>query len=761
MLRLIPKILALLILISCGNPEDMNLKKYKKISMKMGYSDALSRSNSRDNKNLLSGIGTEVIYLVPDSMTFNVRDGYQRLVAFENRALTDIETNRVILNLPLDTPLKIYAYRFEKAYSLADIDSVERTPLSFGTSGSFIITSSTSSIIVNLAITPNGEPGIQIVEPNATINKLGGSGTFTIKLNTHPKHQVTIPISVDNTSIATISPESVSFTPTNWSDTKTVTITGKTDVNYSDNTTLGVSIGPTSSDDSDYNQITETFTLATKSSPITPVNLIASAGDSFVSLDWDQVSNATGYNVYYDEMSGVTDNDSVITGITNDNYTFSGLLNNTTYYFRVASVNSNGISALSNEVSATPSSDNLSRGLIAFYRFNGNANDNTSNANNGTVSGAILTKGKDNVSNTAYKFDGINDKITIKNHTLFNFNKNDNLSFSIWVYPKSFGELNGIFSKYQSSGDDDLFLRINDSSGGLKFGSGVGSILISNALNINIWQNIVITIDNGSTNIFINGSLHGSGISSWKQTTNYFSIGCDYCEDGSSDSRRFFDGKIDKLRIYNRILNSSEINSIHASDNTTSLGEWAHWKLDDSEGLDNVSTRHLSITGTPSIDNNTWSLNGNAFGEYLLTNNDLLDNLSLSLRFWIGDVSEWDSILSSHNSNTVSGAWQFDWSNSDQAMRLNIKGTESSIFSVSKNQWIHLVITKNTNKEVNIYVNSSLKKSFPVNHWYMSRIRVGTNRGGDAKWNGSIDDVRIYDYVLSTDNIDTIYQIYK
>ena len=72
-----------------------------------------------------------------------------------------------------------------------------------------------------------------------------------------------------------------------------------------------------------------------------------------------------------------------------------------------------------------------------------------------------------------------------------------------------------------------------------------------------MWQNIVVTIDNGSTNIFINGSLYGSGISSWKQTANYFSIGCDYCEDGSSDSRRFFDGKIDKLRIYNRILNSS------------------------------------------------------------------------------------------------------------------------------------------------------------------------------------------------------------
>ena len=398
--------------------------------MQMGYSDASSRSSSRENENFLSGIGTEVIYLVPDSLALNVKDGYQNLVTFEDRALTDIDTNIVILNLPLDTPLKIYAYRFDKTYSLSDIDSVVRTPLSFGISGSFIITSATTSITVSLSITPNGEPGIQIKEPTTSINNLGGSGTFTIKLNTHPFHQVTIPVSVDNTSIATISPESVSFTPTNWSDTKTVTITGKTDVNYSDNTTLGVSIGPTSSDDGDYNQITETFTLATKSSPITPVNLIASAGDSFVSLDWDQVSNATGYNVYYDEMSGVTDNDSVITGITNDNYTFSGLLNNTTYYFRVASVNSNGISALSNEVSATPSSDNLSRGLVAFYRFNGNANDNTSNANNGTVSGAILTKGKDNVSNTAYKFDGVDDYIEFPTGIL---SGSGDFSISLWI----------------------------------------------------------------------------------------------------------------------------------------------------------------------------------------------------------------------------------------------------------------------------------------------------------------------------------------
>ena len=42
----------------------------------------------------------------------------------------------------------------------------------------------------------------------------------------------------------------------------------------------------------------------------------------------------------------------------------------------------------------------------------------------------------------------------------------------------------------------------------------------------------------------------------------------------------------------------------------------------------------------------------------------------------------------------------------------------------------------------------------------MSRIRVGTNRGGSAKWTGNIDDVRLYNYILTSDNINSLYQLY-
>ena len=56
-----------------------------------------------------------------------------------------------------------------------------------------------------------------------------------------------------------------------------------------------------------------------------------------------------------------------------------------------------------------------SEGLVAYYPFNGNANDVSENGNNGTVSCATLTANKDGDENSAYSFDGDQDQITIAN----------------------------------------------------------------------------------------------------------------------------------------------------------------------------------------------------------------------------------------------------------------------------------------------------------------------------------------------------------
>jgi len=49
-----------------------------------------------------------------------------------------------------------------------------------------------------------------------------------------------------------------------------------------------------------------------------------------------------------------------------------------------------------------------SNGLVAWYPFNGNANDESGNGNNGVVNGATLTADRFGNANGAYSFDGVN-----------------------------------------------------------------------------------------------------------------------------------------------------------------------------------------------------------------------------------------------------------------------------------------------------------------------------------------------------------------
>ena len=50
-------------------------------------------------------------------------------------------------------------------------------------------------------------------------------------------------------------------------------------------------------------------------------------------------------------------------------------------------------------------------GMVSYYPFNGNANDESTNNFNGTVIGASLTFDRFNQPNSAYNFDGIDDYI--------------------------------------------------------------------------------------------------------------------------------------------------------------------------------------------------------------------------------------------------------------------------------------------------------------------------------------------------------------
>jgi len=87
---------------------------------------------------------------------------------------------------------------------------------------------------------------------------------------------------------------------------------------------------------------------------LAPTGVSAIAGDKQVTISWNYISGASSYKIYWSVKPGVTTtNGTEIDGAISP-YTQTGLTNGTTFYYIVVAVYSNGISAESNEVSATP-----------------------------------------------------------------------------------------------------------------------------------------------------------------------------------------------------------------------------------------------------------------------------------------------------------------------------------------------------------------------------------------------------------------------
>jgi formylglycine-generating enzyme required for sulfatase activity len=88
--------------------------------------------------------------------------------------------------------------------------------------------------------------------------------------------------------------------------------------------------------------------------PNSPSNVSATPGNNQVTIAWSYVSGAPSYNIYWASTSGVTkDNGTKISNVTSP-YIHTGRTNGIVYYYVVTSVNANGESTESIQVSATP-----------------------------------------------------------------------------------------------------------------------------------------------------------------------------------------------------------------------------------------------------------------------------------------------------------------------------------------------------------------------------------------------------------------------
>lgn len=211
----------------------------------------------------------------------------------------------------------------------------------------------------------------------------------------------------------------------------------------------------------------------------------------------------------------------------------------------------------------------LTDGLVAYYPFNGNANDESGNGNDGVVAGAILTTDRCMDENSAFEFDGDDDDIMINDDPTLRFGPND-FAISAWIYPTGTGGNHGwnaIITKHNGTSDDGswVFRVANDEDSGnvpkLSFSitntSGPDDRLYANTelLLDNEWYHAAVVRENNELTFYLNSELDGS----FSCDKDFLSESTMYISDqGNVDNERFT-GKIDEMRIYNRSLSEEEI----------------------------------------------------------------------------------------------------------------------------------------------------------------------------------------------------------
>ncbi len=100
-------------------------------------------------------------------------------------------------------------------------------------------------------------------------------------------------------------------------------------------------------------------------------------------------------------------------------------------------------------------------GLVGWWPFNGNANDESGNGNNGTVNGATLTKDRFGNADKAYSF--LNDYILVSGSETINFT--DSLTVNLWYNNNTI--YGGAFvSKHTSGSFNSSFVIYNEGTTG-------------------------------------------------------------------------------------------------------------------------------------------------------------------------------------------------------------------------------------------------------------------------------------------------------
>lgn len=280
----------------------------------------------------------------------------------------------------------------------------------------------------------------------------------------------------------------------------------------------------------------------------------------------------------------------------------------------------------------------LTNGLVAYYPFNGNANDASGGGHNGTVYGATLTTDRFGYTNHAYLFGGTAAYITAPfSSSVFNSD------FTVSAWFNAYDIADAWPTLLNEAGSTAFVMQIvGQTSGAFPYSIGRLSAYATHASPNKDWEMFVpppklntfyqVVVERAGTNVtmYLNAQLGATGqvSSPTVESGNTLWIGRSETEDVLG--AYVFHGVIDDIRIYNRALSADEVAVLY--------------EIESGPRLDLIkavkpSFRNLTLTTNYQLqvsgDLNSWTNQGSQF---TATNTSMIYP-----QYW--DVDNWGKLF--------------------------------------------------------------------------------------------------------------------
>jgi hypothetical protein len=215
-------------------------------------------------------------------------------------------------------------------------------------------------------------------------------------------------------------------------------------------------------------------------------------------------------------------------------------------------------------------------GLVGWWPFKGNANDESGNGNHGTVNGALLTVDRFGHNASSYFFDGLSNFIEVPHSS--SITVQNGITISCWFKAdnSSTGSTQTLISKGVQSAFWNYGISLNNNGVACYnyTGYGVGSL---NVMNSQTWHHVLFSIDINANSMYeyidgvIQPTLYNINSNAILTDFQYLINSCCTAKltfGKNSGGQAFFKGSIDEIAIYNRMLSQQEITTLYQGTST-------------------------------------------------------------------------------------------------------------------------------------------------------------------------------------------------